>query len=153
VQVNGEFQYTNEWLMRASRATVIGNSRQRFAMVAVAVVTAVVFAWQDLPDLGALAALLLIAGVSLDWRTLIAMRSRRTPLGTPIRYTLTGQHAEIQTVTGTVQLPWSGVSWVRTLPDMWLLRHNGVKHAIPRAAFSPADQADIDILFAGFKAG
>ena len=99
------------------------------------------------PDLtGAFLALLGIATifgpeffVERYWRQL------RPAAATPFHYTVTDSSVMMHSAQIHMNLPLSGVMWMRTRAEAWVVRGSGgVAIVVPRAAFTPDAQADID---------
>ncbi|KUL32319.1 YcxB family protein [Actinoplanes awajinensis] len=153
MQVNGEFQYTYSALRRMVVETYGRNGRiMRMAgpVVALGGLLGLILRGVD----GQILAILfcgLFATAAPDIVALVSWFTQRRMFAHPFRYTITDTAAEIRSASSTFQVTWTGLTWVRTRPDMWLLRHGAATIAIPRAAFTPADQAAVDSITAGVK--
>ncbi|GGN40695.1 hypothetical protein FHR83_006978 [Actinoplanes campanulatus] len=62
----------------------------------------------------------------------------------PVRYEIDETGVRIQSAHSDSRIAWAGLTWVRTRRHAWLLKNGVVQSAIPRAAFSPEDQAAVD---------
>ncbi|GIF15168.1 YcxB family protein [Actinoplanes teichomyceticus] len=155
MEVHGEFRYTYAWLRRTITVTLYRRHprRQRVLSLIVTVLGALLFARRQEAVFALMTGLGLFVGLAPEWMALIGWLQQRHMLTTPVRYTVTWTGVETRMPSSSSRVEWSGLSWVRTLPDMWLLRHGAVTIAIPRAAFRPEDQAAIDGVVAGVKAG
>lgn len=80
---------------------------------------------------------------AIGWRRIRGLRER------PWRYDMSESRIGIHTPQTDVSLDWDGVAKARTHPEFWLLRFSTRQTvAIPRAAFTAEDAANIDSLVA-----
>ncbi|BCJ43953.1 hypothetical protein GCM10010168_67560 [Actinoplanes ianthinogenes] len=146
MQISGEYGYTFGWLRRMFAAMFPRSRQMRIAGGALTVFFALFLAFDD--EERTRSFWLVLTGLILTFNpealAALTWLTQRKHIATPMRYILTEAGAEIQGVNSSTRVSWSGLAWVRLLPDMWLLRNGAASIAIPRAAFTPADQATVD---------
>jgi hypothetical protein len=83
----------------------------------------------------------------LTFPELIALLSwypQRHQAGGVSHYEIDDTGIRVRTATSDVSLTWSGMTWIKPQRHAWMIRHGMTQLPIPRAAFSPEDQAALD---------
>ncbi|GIE81178.1 hypothetical protein Aph02nite_71280 [Actinoplanes philippinensis] len=80
---------------------------------------------------------------------LLAWHQQRKQAARTTYYVLDDEGLRVRTAISDVHLTWAGMTWVRSRPHAWMLRHGATQVPVPRAAFRPEDRATIDAFFAG----
>jgi hypothetical protein len=79
---------------------------------------------------------------------LLSWFPQRQQANQPTQYELDDTGLHVHTATSDVRVTWSGVTWVKTHRHAWMVRNGATQLPIPRAAFSPDDQATFDAFVA-----
>lgn len=141
MNITGDFQHTYRSFRRLSMAAL---GRARFGMwVSGGLMLLLLLAF----DSGERNPFLYAAPVVIALPELIAYlgwRQQRKILTVPVHYEINETELYTRAAHSESRLAWAGLTWVKSTKHGWLLKTGAIQAILPRAAFSPADQATID---------
>ena len=145
MKITGEHRFT----YRTFRHVVLDSIPRRWLLQGVGVVgLALILAFGYDAD-----RLLLLVGLTLcvvfpELLVLLSWSPQRQQASGVTHYELDESGVRVRTATSDVSTTWSGMKWVKTKRHAWMMRTGVTQLPIPRAAFSPEDQATIDAFLA-----
>ncbi|GAA1590830.1 YcxB family protein [Actinoplanes couchii] len=78
----------------------------------------------------------------------LTWRQQQQILAEPVHYVLNETELHTRAAQAESRLAWAGLTWVKVTKHGWLLKTGAMQAVLPRAAFSPEDQATIDAFLA-----
>lgn len=147
MNITGNHQYTYRTYRRAYRETSGSASRiilWTVGSLVLALVLLLIMASGFSVNMLKPLALILFCFALPELVALLTWNLQRKDAGQPATYELNDEGIKMSTATAETTFTWSGLHWVKVKRHTWLLRKGIGQVLVPRAAFSPEDQAAID---------